>query len=120
MEVHLDYHLGEINQVYWRRCLEALPITHHNIRLVTLSILAWAVDHNSYFGPLAELDWKLLNERLLCYPHLEAIVVSVGKRGVSSWILGVDEMCAELAAKFSPKNRQMLKICFGEPDSLGC
>lgn len=112
VEVHLDYDLSEINQVYWRRCLHVLVRTHPGVRRVALSISTWAVTGTSYFEPLAALDWALLDELLSRYAKLESVDISIGTRSIAPWILNVEDMRTRLAGKFSAQSRERLDIRF--------
>lgn len=120
MEVHLDYDLSDVNLVYWRLCLEVLSSTQPTVRRVTISILTWAVTGTSYFEPLAALDWTLLDSYVARYPLLECVEVKVSSRSIAPWIVGVDEMCARLGDMFSARNREFVRITFGEFDFLDC
>ncbi|EKM60162.1 uncharacterized protein PHACADRAFT_245998 [Phanerochaete carnosa HHB-10118-sp] len=114
VEIHLDYDLIEINQVYWRRCLEPLSSAPSTLCRVSVSIQTWAVTGTNYFEPLAELDWELLDSVLSHFTHLTTIKVYISSRNIGRWILAEDEMRSRLAEKLSARNRSMLHIAFGD------
>ncbi|GJE89430.1 F-box protein [Phanerochaete sordida] len=114
VEIHLDYDLSDINQVYWRRCLEALGSACPGVRTLTLAIQTWAVTGTNYFEPLAELDWALLDRLLARFAQLTAVRVDVSSRNIGHWILAEDEMRARLSEKLSPRIRSLVRIAFAD------